>query len=71
MSLTFAHWIVVVFEVYLLAGVLFAVPFVSRGVGKLDPRASGAGAGFRVLIFPGVVALWPLVLHRWLYRERR
>ena len=71
MSLRFAHWIVAVFGGYVLAGVLFAVPFVFLGVGKIDPRASGAGAGFRVLIFPGVVVLWPLVLRRWLCRESR
>jgi hypothetical protein len=50
---------------YLLAGALFAVLFHARGVHRVDPAAAGAGAWFRVLITPGVVALWPLLAFRW------
>jgi hypothetical protein len=42
------------------------VPFVLRGVDKIDPVASGSSWGFRLIILPGVVALWPLLLRRWL-----
>ncbi len=51
--------------VYLGLGALFAVPFVARGVAAVDANAQGAGWGFRALIFPGVVALWPLLALRW------
>ena len=51
---------------YLLIGTLFAVPFLLRGVHKIDPAALEGSTGFRVLIFPGTVALWPLLLRRWL-----
>ena len=30
----------------------------------LDPAATGAGRGFRVVILPGAAALWPLLLSR-------
>jgi hypothetical protein len=50
---------------YASLGVVFALSFVSIGVQKIDPEARGAGIGFRALIFPGVVALWPLLLRRW------
>jgi membrane protein implicated in regulation of membrane protease activity len=49
-------------------GVLFALAFVTVGVGRVDPAARGATRGFRLLIFPGVVALWPLLAWRWLRR---
>jgi hypothetical protein len=50
---------------YAAVGAAFAFAFVSMGVQKIDPEARGAGIGFRTLIFPGVVALWPLLLRRW------
>lgn len=51
---------------YVIAGVLFAAAFVSTGVGRVDPQAKGSGVGFRLLIFPGVAAFWPMLLRRWL-----
>jgi hypothetical protein len=50
---------------YTLAGCLFAILFVIRGVQMVDVQARGAGVGFRLLIFPGVIAFWPLLLRRW------
>lgn len=46
-------------------GVGFAVGFVAFGIGVVDPSARGAAWGFRVLIFPGVVALWPVLWWKW------
>jgi hypothetical protein len=51
---------------YALAGVLFSVSFVLRGVQKVDHQAKGSSIGFRLLIFPGAVAFWPLLLKRWI-----
>ncbi len=51
--------------VHVALGLLFGVPFVFRGVDRIDPAARGAGVGFRLLILPGVVALWPLLFLRW------
>ena len=50
---------------YAALGVVFALVFVFRGVQKLDVVAHGAGIGFRLLILPGVAAVWPLFLNRW------
>jgi len=52
--------------VYAACGFLFAIPFVLKGVKLIDPHAADGSWGFRVLIFPGTLALWPLLLHRWL-----
>jgi uncharacterized membrane protein YeiB len=52
-------------SLYLALGVVFAVVFVSVGVKRIDSQAVGTGVGFRILIFPGSVAFWPLLLRRW------
>ena len=61
-----AEALVIVAAVYALLGVLFAVPFVLKGAGRIDAAAEDGSIGFRVLIFPGAVAFWPLLLRRWL-----
>ena len=52
--------------VYLLCGILFAIPFVLIGVGKIDPHAAHGSWGFRVLIIPGTIFFWPMLARRWL-----
>ena len=52
------------FLAYGAVGLLFAMFFVSRGVTRLDPIAKNAGLGFRLIIFPGAAALWPVLLRR-------
>ncbi len=66
MSEQMASWVVAALAIYFAAGVVFAIPFVVRGVNKLDPVARESTWGFRVTIFPGAVAFWPLLLKRWL-----
>lgn len=51
--------------IYLSGGLMFAIAFVTRGVGTVDAAARGASWGFRLLILPGVAALWPVMLTRW------
>ena len=50
---------------YLAIGVGVGIPFVFRGVNQIDPAAKEGTWGFRLLILPGSVALWPLILGRW------
>lgn len=61
-----AQIILVLLALYLSLGFLFALAFVGRGVSAVDAAAQRATLGFRLLIFPGAVALWPLLLKRWL-----
>lgn len=51
---------------YVGGGLVFVVPFVVRGVQRVDPVARQATWGFRAVIAPGVVLLWPLLAVRWL-----
>lgn len=52
-------------EAYGVLGLVFAVVLHGRGLPKFDPGAQGAGLGFRLLITPGVIALWPWLALRW------
>lgn len=55
---------------YLIAGSLFGAAFVAIGLQRVDPAARGASVAFRLIILPGVVALWPVMLKAWLARVR-
>ena len=52
--------------VYLLAWFVFAIFFLAKGINKIDPAVHGSGWGFRVIIIPGTIALWPLLLNKWM-----
>ena len=60
-----AEVILVAALAYLLCGLIFAVAFVARGVGRLDHAARESSLGFRLIILPGSAALWPLLAVRW------
>ena len=61
-----AVWFVRLLGLYAALGLLFGLLFVGRGVERLDPAAHGASVGFRLIILPASIALWPLLLRRWL-----
>ena len=63
-----ATLLVGVLYLYGIAGLFFAIAFVTTDVKRIDSQATGSGVGFRVLIFPGSAALWPLLLCRWVSR---
>lgn len=53
-----------VLALHALVGLGFAASFLPRRIERLDPSARGSSWAFRLLILPGVVALWPLVWAR-------
>jgi hypothetical protein len=57
--------LLVTLAIYLACGFAFAIPFILVGVRKIDPHASHGSWGFRLLIIPGTMSLWPLLLKRW------
>ena len=56
---------------YAGCGLLFAIPFVLKGAGKIDAHAAHATFGFRLLILPGSVFLWPFLARRWLQASQK
>ncbi len=67
--LTIATWLVNALAAYLGVGLVFAIAFVWKGAGKIDPAAAKGTLGFRLLIIPGTAALWPILARRWLRGE--
>lgn len=65
----FAIWLIRGTGFYILTGFLFGLYFIRRGMGKIDPSAQQTGIGFKLLIFPGVVALWPILANRLLKHQ--
>ena len=59
------------FAVYATIGIGTAVGFLAFGLPRVVPQAT-ATMGARIVLFPGIAALWPLVLSRCLQaRDRR
>ncbi len=61
-----ATWMVRGLGLYAVLGLIFGAAFVSWGIGRVDSGARGSGWGFRLIVLPGSVALWPLLLSRWM-----
>ena len=61
--------VVLAAEIYFGIGLLFAILFVWRGAGAIDPAAREGTIGFRLLILPASALLWPLLLRRWVRRS--
>jgi len=56
----------VVTGIYLITGLLFSIIFIIRGLSKMDEGAHGAGIGFKLIILPGCMVLWPFLLRKWI-----
>ena len=69
MKETIILFVFIVIGIYLALGLLFSIFFVSRGVNKLDEGAHGAGIGFRLIILPGCMVFWPLLLKKWVNHQ--
>ncbi len=50
---------------YAIIGLLVAFALQARGLHSIDPATRGAGLGFRILVTPGLVALWPILVGKW------
>ena len=55
----------IIAAIYIVCGIIFYVAFITKGIEKVDASAHGATWGFKLIIIPGVIALWPLLLKKW------
>lgn len=70
MDIVLAEAMLICAALYGLAGLVFALAFITLFLKRFDPNAGEAAPlQFRILIFPGVVALWPLLLALMLKRS--
>ena len=58
--------VLIIVLIYLIAGVLFVIPFLLKGLTKVDEGAHGGTIGFKIIIIPGVIVFWPVLLSKWL-----
>lgn len=61
MSVAIAEMIWFVVGVYGALGVVFALAMVLGVMKRFDPLAHAAPLKVKALVFPGLVALWPIV----------
>ena len=57
--------IIILVLFYLAMGLLFVIPFLWKGITKVDEGALKSTFGFKIIIIPGVVVFWPVLLKRW------
>lgn len=50
---------------YLLAGLVFYVVFLAKGIRRVDESTEGSPKLFFLLILPGTLAFWPVLWRRW------
>ena len=55
-----------IFLIYLAIGLLFSIAFSWKGAAKIDDGAKEVPWSFKFLIIPGAMALWPVLLIKWL-----
>ena len=58
--------LLIIAAVYLLVGVVFVIPFLMKGLNKIDEGAHGSTIGFKIIIIPGVIVFWPVLLAKWM-----
>jgi hypothetical protein len=63
--------ILIIVAVYLALGVLFLIPFLIKGITKVDEGADGSTIGFKIIIIPGVIVFWPALLSKWTKANRK
>lgn len=57
--------LVLLVGLYLALGLVFALVFHFAGLRRVDSGVDGGGWFFRLLITPGLVALWPVMAWKW------
>lgn len=58
-------WTITVFILYICTGAVCAVPIVIWGLPRIDNAVRESSKGFRGMVYPGCVLLWPLMLIKW------
>lgn len=65
------EFILIGIAIYVVAGFVFAMTFISKGIHRIDEGAHGTGWGFKLIIIPGTIVFWPLLLKKWVEQNRR
>ena len=63
--------ILIIVLIYLVIGVLFVIPFLTKGLIKVDEGTHGGTIGFKIIIIPGVIVFWPFLLNKWMTANKK
>jgi hypothetical protein len=66
MTVDLAEMILTIVGGYFAVGAVVALLFIPFGLRRVDMVAAGGPLRFKLLIAPGVVVLWPVILALWL-----
>lgn len=53
-----------ILAIYFSLGLLFGLFFLFKGAPKIDPILANSKKKIRVLLLPGVIAVWPLLIKK-------
>jgi hypothetical protein len=51
--------------IYLILGLCFYVAFIAKGIARVDEAVEESPKVFFLLLLPGTVAFWPVLLIKW------
>lgn len=64
------HLIFTIAGIYLVCGFVFALAFIFKGAQVIDEAAKDSSAGFKIIIIPGTMVFWPLLLIKWIHTSK-
>lgn len=65
MSDAAAHVLLWIAALYIGVGCVVALAMIAGGLSRIDSSARHAPLTFRLIVTPGLIALWPWALVRW------
>ncbi len=65
MLYTILSFLVTLLGIYVAIGFVFALVFIFTGIDKIDDGAKDISWGLRLLLLPGSIAFWPVLLRKW------
>ena len=66
MLTTIVSVFLVIIAAYLTAGIVFTIFFQVKGLSKIDEGVHGSSWGFRIIIIPGCIVFWVVLLRKWM-----
>ncbi len=66
MSLATAELLVTILGLYCAIGLIVGLLIAFLGLGRVNPDAKGVKTSVRLLFLPGLMALWPLMVMKWI-----
>jgi hypothetical protein len=57
--------VLIVLSAYMVMGLCFIIPFLIRGLNRVDPVTTHSTVGCRILAAPGMFMLWPILAWKW------